>query len=172
MNKMSLKILLVLSAVSSFGAALETLVMPKGVVMPFLPKSSLQHTQKLSKKELTQLKMRDDLPPKRMLATPSNTQNAYSLEILVNPKMNETTHVAVLLKDQGLRLFKKRTQESHKHWYYWVKSQSGAPMYKVELCWIDKQRTRATMHLWSWDDKEQLNLSDKQQLISLFGKKI
>ena len=127
--------------------------------------------KKLTNNSVQMLKMSDDLPPKRMLAIPSVSADSYALDIIVNPKMNDTSHVAVLLKGQGLRLFKKRTQASQKHWYYWVKSQAGAPMYKVELCWIDKQNTKATMHLWSWDDKDQLDLSSKEKLVSIFGKK-
>ena len=170
MRKINIKVLLILLAVPCFSAALEQLVIPKGLTMPYLQKSKQLQPNPISKKALRKSYKFDDSPPKTIISKSMPKKEAYTIDIVTNAQIDDTSHVAVLLKRHGLRLFKKRTLANQNHWYYWVKSTSGAPLYKIQLTWRDQQHKRATIHFWSWDDKDQLDLTNFNDVISIFGK--
>ena len=168
MKRMQTSLLLLFLSVQSYAAAIDQLIIPQGMRMPALPKrAKLPAAAPAVKKNM---RFDDDiLPPRSMIERKTANVNVLSLKIQAKPKLNDTTHVAVLLKKKGYRLFKKRSL-ANQNWMYWIKSHDGTPLYKVELQWLDKQRHMADFTLWSWDDKSQLNLHERHDLVQLFGR--
>ena len=161
---------LLLTCASSWADYLSKLKMPPGVKRPTVH----QHMNYQAPVDLdsTAIHVNSVLlePPRSIIAkSKKKLTTQYSVLIATHKKLSNTPHMAVLLKNKGYRLYKKRTIQNDSQWMYWLKSLDGTPLFRVELVWKDLDRQSAELHLWSWDDKTQIPLESRQSLITVFG---
>ena len=160
----------IICVVSCQASALEDLVMPKGIKVPHpIATPSTQSKVKMISSKLIGKHVQ---PPRRMI-TSSKTQRRHStIQITTNSYLADTVEIAAKLKQSGYRLYKKRTRQGEESWVYWLKTQTGEPLYKVEIHWLARSKNEANINVWSWDDTTQFDLSGKQNLVAIFGKPV
>ena len=170
MNKSYVILLSILSStVLCTGTALEELKIPQGMVIPKLQKKlemQGRHQVKIKHQEAEE----NTYPPIRLIEEKKHIKKIEEIRLTTHGELANTTHMAVILKNCGYRLFKKRTRQNEDKWIYWLKDRSGSPLFKVELSWENKAKSIATFQIWSWDDKTRLNTDGRKDLIALFGK--
>ena len=111
-------------------------------------------------------------PPKRIIIQAQKLESASkSRQITPHEQVSDTEHIAVVLKNAGFRLYKKRTRLRENSWIYWLKTPTGEPLYKVELLWASAKKDIAEINIWSWDDKTQFDLNQREDLVKVFTKK-
>jgi len=111
-------------------------------------------------------------PPKRLIAKSYIEPAVMTMKIQGHSKLADTEHMAVVLKNNGYRLYKKRTLWREKNWMYWLKNKEGVPLFKAEIVWQDSQKKFGEVSLWSWDDATQISLKDRDSLIKIFGDEV
>lgn len=170
MNKSYVILLSILSTtVACNGTALEELKIPKGMVIPKLQK-------KLEMQSDSSVRIRhreaeeNTLPPVRLIERKEQIKKIEQVRLATHDELANTAHMAVILKNRGYRLFKKRTWKNEDKWIYWLKDKSGSPLFKVELTWENKEKSKAIFQIWSWDDKNRFNTDGREDLVTLFGK--
>lgn len=177
MNK-SIIIAIIALATQTYATALDNLKLPKGVKKPALhyrrenlivDKSSPQKHAVTKSASYKQHEGKFILPPRGLISRAQQVTDLRVQKIKVKDNINDTSQIAVALKKGGYRLYKKKTHASDKNWMFWVKSQAGVPLFKVEVVWQDKLAKTAELFLWSWDDKTQMSLNDRTDLIKIFG---
>lgn len=163
-------------ATQCYGAAIHQLKIPKGLTFPAMKKivEPVKSKVKATVKKKHMYKAYDERlePPKRMVTRSYTEPTVMSMKIQGHSKLSDTEHMAVVLKNNGYRLYKKRTLWREKNWMYWLKNKEGTPLFKVELVWTDSQKKYAEVNLWSWDDTTQINLKDRESLIKIFGEEL
>ena len=163
--------LLIGMCAQSHASALEMLEIPKGISVPSMKGRTLQTAQKpikFSKKQIG----KNLEPPVQLVERAKNKvkqAETITVKLVANDKLADTEHMAVVLKNAGFRLYKKRTRRQDKSWTYWLKTQSGEPLYKVELMWADMNKKTADLSIWSWDDKTRFAVDQRGDLVKLFG---
>lgn len=169
MNKSYVILLSMLSStVLCAGTALEELKIPKGMVMPKMQKKlEMQGRGQVNIKH--QEAEENTYPPIRLIEIKKRIKKVEEIRLTTHGQLANTSHMAVVLKNCGYRLFKKRTRHNEDKWIYWLKDKSGAPLFKVELNWENKEKSRANFQIWSWDDKSRLDTDGRKDLIALFG---
>jgi hypothetical protein len=180
--KKSIIIAIIAVTTQVHAAALDGIKLPQGTKMPamhfrgHIPKkqTTAKNThveKKLGGKSLSskQHESKLILPPRGIIQRLQDVQETRVLKILARDYLADTEKIAVTLKNAGYRLYKKRTLARDKNWMFWVKSQAGVPLFKVEVVWQDKAAKTAELFLWSWDDKTQMSLSDRSDLVKIFG---
>ena len=162
-------VMFILAHASAFPDYLSNLRIPSGLKRPAVHRHmNYKPAQTTSTPDPTDSQLLE--PPRRVIAkSKKSAVPQYSVTVLAHNQLANTPHMAVLLKNQGYRLYKKRTIQSDDHWMYWLKSPDGTPLFRVELVWQDRSNQLAEIHLWSWDDKTQISLSDRKSLIQVFG---
>ena len=172
MNRSYVILLTMLSStVLCSGTALEDLKMPKGLVMPKMQKKlELQDRYKVKIKQ--EVAEKNISPPIRLIEVNKQGKKIQEIRLIGHNKLADTSHMAVVLKNSGYRLFKKRTRQNDDKWIYWLKDKSGAPLFKVELNWESKAKEAAVFQIWSWDDKTKINADGRENLIASFGKAV
>ena len=159
-----------LGTTQCYASALQELKIPKHLEMPAVkaqPKS-IKSIPVIKKKKLG----RNMEPPKRIIIQAQKLESASkSRQITPHEQVSDTEHIAVVLKNAGFRLYKKRTRLRENSWIYWLKTPTGEPLYKVELLWASAKKDIAEINIWSWDDKTQFDLNQREDLVKVFTKK-
>lgn len=179
--KNSIIIAIIAIVSQAHAAALDEIKLPEGVKMPAMhyrgniDKKTVAPKKKTASKskKLSILNKQQESnllqPPRGIIQRASDSQDTRVLKIQARDYLADTEKIAVVMKNAGYRLYKKRTLARDKNWMYWVKSQAGVPLFKVEVVWQDKAAKKAEMFLWSWDDKTQMSLNDRSDLVKIFG---
>ena len=146
--------------------ALEHLNMPKGLKRPTA--TATPASQMASRATTKKLIGKLVEPPVRLVQKHKIAPANKTKVIRPSRQIADTQHMAVALKQSGYRLYKKRTRLSEESWIYWLKTPTGEPSYKVEVHWLNPEKTQANINIWSWDDTTQFDLKDMNKLVSLF----
>lgn len=166
-NSLVLSILLAFSQCS--GTAFEGLKIPKGMKATIV---SQGYKRQIGIRKPVKVKTAEEniLPPKRLIATKRVKQKQQVARVKGHTNLANTNHMAVVLKNSGYRLHKKRTLKNEDRWVYWLKDRAGKPLYKVELTWDQPRGSVAELEIWSWDDKNRFDLEGREALVALFGR--
>ena len=173
MNKSQILLLSIMSStVFCHATALENLKIPKGMSLSALQKKEELQVESRHKAIKYKISLDNTLPPKRMITSHKGKKEVKfqrEFRISTHEKLADTTHMAVLLKNSGYRLYKKRTRANENSWTYWLKNKEGNPLFKVELVRDQTESKIAKIQLWSWDDRTQMNISERKDLVKIFG---